>query len=99
MFLEATRTQSVAVSRAAALCVSYANLCSYVPRGKRLTQTLYLMFLCPYVLLFPALAAAKPRYDVSFVCISVYLRALLALAANVVNIRTKGHKDIRLLRS
>ncbi len=30
-------------------------LCS---RGKRLTQTLYLMFLCPYVLMSPALAAA-----------------------------------------
>ena len=48
--------------------------------------------------MFTALAAAKPRYDVSFVCISVYLRALLALAANAVNIRTKEHKYIRPLR-
>ena len=34
-------------------------LCS---RGKRLTQTSYLLFLCPYVLLFPALAASAPRH-------------------------------------
>ena len=37
----------------------------YVFRGKRLTQTLHLMFFCPYVLLFPALAAAAPRYGAS----------------------------------
>ena len=30
---------------------------AYVFRAKRLTQTLYLLFLCPYVLLFSALAA------------------------------------------
>ena len=93
MFLRPRGRLSVAVSRAAA----YVFLMqTYVPRGKRLTQT---YIFCSYVLLFPALAAAKPRYDVSFVCISVYLRALFALAANAVNIRTKGHKDIRLLRS
>ena len=43
--------QSVAVSRAAALCVTYVNLCSYVPRGKRLTRTssYVLMSLCSSV--------------------------------------------------
>ena len=56
--------QSVAVSCAAALCFSYVNLCSYVPAvsGK---HERYLMFLCPYVLLSPALAAAQPRHDIS----------------------------------
>ena len=57
-----------------------------------------LMSLCPFVLMFTALAAAKPRYGVSSVCISVYLRASLALAANAVTIRTKEHKYIRPLR-
>ena len=54
--------QSVAVRRAAALYVSYVNLCSYVPAvsGKHERQ-----IFCPYVLLFPALAAAQPRYGVS----------------------------------
>ena len=33
--------------------------------GKRLTQTSYLMFLCPYVLLSPALAASNPRLGAS----------------------------------
>ena len=37
-------------------------LCS---RGKRLTQTIYLMFFCSYVLMFTALAADKYRYGVS----------------------------------
>ena len=55
-----------------------------------------LMSLCPFVLMFTALAAAKPRYGVSSVCISVYLRASLALAANAGNIRTKEHKGWRL---
>ena len=47
----------MAVCRAAALCVSYANLCSYVPAvsGKHKRY-----ILCPYVLLFPALAANAP---------------------------------------
>ena len=31
----------------------------YVFRAKRLTQTLYLMFFCSYVLMFTALAAAR----------------------------------------
>ena len=55
--LEPRGRQSVAVSRAAALC-SYVLmfLCS---RAKRLTRTLYLMFLCPYVLMSPALAATR----------------------------------------
>ena len=35
---------------------------AYVFRAKRLTQTLHLLFLCPFVLLFSALAA---RYGVS----------------------------------
>ena len=54
--------QSVAVRRAAALYVSYVNLCSYVPAvsGKHKRQ-----IFCPYVLLFPALAATNPRYGVS----------------------------------
>ena len=41
--------QSVAVRRAAALCVSYENLCNLCSRGKRLTQTSNLMSLCPSV--------------------------------------------------
>ncbi len=73
-------------------------------RGLQLRSTL--MSLCPFVLMFTALAAAKPRYGVSSVCISVYLWASLALAANAGNIRTKEqknkrtkeHKDIRPLR-
>ena len=65
MSLEATRTPVRGRSRAAALCVSYVNLCSLCSRGKRLTQTLHLMSFCPYVLLFPALAAAQPRLGVS----------------------------------
>ena len=50
-FLRPHGRKSVAVIRAAALYVSYVNLCSYVFRGKRLTQTLsyVLMSLCPYV--------------------------------------------------
>ena len=55
----------MAVRRAAALYVSYVAYVPYVFRGKRQAQTLYLMFLCPYVLLFPALAASKPRLGVS----------------------------------
>ena len=38
---------------------------AYVFRGKRLTQTLHLMFFCPYVLLSPALAASAPRLGAS----------------------------------
>ena len=48
----------MAVSRAAALYVSYENLCSYVPAVSGYHER-YLMSLCPYVLLFAALAAAK----------------------------------------
>ena len=54
----------MAVSRAAALYVSYENLCSYVPAVSGYHER-YLMFFCPYVLLFAALAAAKSRYGVS----------------------------------
>ena len=43
------------------LCI-LCNLCS---RGKRQAQTSNLLSFCPYVLLFPALAAAQPRYGVS----------------------------------
>ena len=52
----------MAVRRAAALCVSYENLCNLCSRGKRLTQTSNLLSFCPYVLLFPALAASAPRH-------------------------------------
>ena len=66
-FLRPPGRQSVAVRHAAALYVSYVAyvlmfLCS---RAKRLTQTLHLMFFCPSALLFPALAAAKPRHGAS----------------------------------
>ena len=61
-FLRPPGRQSVAASRAAALCVSYENLCS---RAKRQARTSYFMFFCPYVLLSPALAASKPRHGAS----------------------------------
>ena len=34
---------------------------AYVFRAKRLTQTLYLLFLCPFVLMFSALAATQTK--------------------------------------
>ena len=46
----------MADSRAAALYVSYENLCSYVPAVSGYHER-YLMFFCPSVLLFTALAA------------------------------------------
>ena len=58
LIFEATRTLVRGRSRAAALCVSYVDLCSYVLRvsGEHTPQ---LLFFCPFVLMFSALAANK----------------------------------------
>ena len=66
MFLEATRTLVRGRQpRSGLICILWKLmfLCS---RGKR-PYMLRLLFLCPYVLLFSALAAAKPRYGL--ICI------------------------------
>ena len=47
---------NVCVSPLSAENISYKTYVAYVFRAKRLTQTLYLLFLCPFVLMFSALA-------------------------------------------
>ena len=65
MSLEATQTLVRGRQPRSGLVCFLCKLVFLCSRGKRLTQTSYLMFLCPYVLLFSALAAAKARYGVS----------------------------------
>ena len=64
MSLEATRTLVRGRQPRSGLICLLCLLCSYVPAvsGK---HERYLMFLCPSVLMFSALAAAKARYGVS----------------------------------
>ena len=62
MFLEATRTPVRGRPPRSGLICLLCSLCSYVFRAKRQARTSYLMSFCPYVLLFPALAASAPRY-------------------------------------
>ena len=60
MFLEATRTIVRGRQPRSGLMCILCKLMFLCSRGKRQAQTLYLMSLCPYVLLFPALAANAP---------------------------------------
>ena len=53
----AARTLVRGQPRSGLLCIV-----AYVFRAKRLTQTLYLLFLCPYVLMFSALAANLTKH-------------------------------------
>ena len=62
MFLEATRTLVRGRQPRSGLICYLCKLMFLCSRGKRLIQT---FIFCSYVLLFPALAAAKPRYGVS----------------------------------
>ena len=68
MSLEATRTIVRGRQPRSGLMCILCKLMFLCSRGKRQAQTLYLMSLCPYVLLFPALAANatnKQWYGVS----------------------------------
>ena len=58
----ATRTLVRGQPRSGLLCILCKTSVAYVFRAKRLTQTLYLLFLCSFVLMFSALAV---RYGVS----------------------------------
>ena len=60
MSLEATRTIVRGRQPLSGLMCILCKLMFLCSRGKRQAQTLYLMSLCPYVLLFPALAANAP---------------------------------------
>ena len=53
----ATRTLVRGQPRSGLLCVLCKPMLLMFFRAKRLTQTLYLLFLCPFVLMFSALAA------------------------------------------
>ena len=63
MSLEATRTIVRGRQPRSGLVCILCKLMFLCFRGKRQARTSYLMSLCPYVLMFPALAAAKPRYE------------------------------------
>ena len=65
MFLEATRTQVRGRPPRSGLICILCKLMFLCSRGKRLTQTLHLLFFCPSVLLFSALAASEPRHGAS----------------------------------
>ena len=63
MFLEATRTLVRGRQPRSGLVCILCKLMFLCFRGKRQARTSYLMSLCPYVLLSPALAAARPHYN------------------------------------
>ena len=66
MSLEATRTLVRGRQTRSGLVCFLCKLVFLCSRGKRLTQTYsVLLFLCPFVLMFSALATARARYGAS----------------------------------
>ena len=63
MFLEATRTLVRGRQPRSGLVCFLCKLMFLCSRGKRQARTSYLMSLCPYVLMSPALAAARFCYS------------------------------------